>query len=192
MKGVEGTALDEGFDDGLVDDAEVDAFAEVEEGFIRFDGGRWPRITMRGSCGVSGRDARVTAPPHGGRDARVTVGHDGLDGFVADAFDGGEAEADGGDAMVVGDDGEVGVGLVDVRGEDVDADLLGKPVALRRRHTGVLWYMDMSAFVDVFDGFGLVDHFEGEEGRHVLGGEVGFEPGGLVGDEGRSGWSGTY
>ena len=49
------------------------------------------------------------------------------------------------------------------------------------------WKREVAAFVDVFDGFGLVDHFEGEQGGHVLGGEVGFQPGGLIGDDGVAG-----
>ena len=87
-EGVEGTALDKGFDGSAVDCVEVYIFGEVVE---------------------------VLETPH-----FFSAGADGLDGPIADALYGGQAEAN-----IVAIDGEVAVAEVDVRGGDFDTHACG-------------------------------------------------------------------
>ena len=89
----------------------------------------------------------------------IAVGDDLFDEAFADAFDGGEAEADG--ALV--DGVEAGDGFVDGGGEHLEVDFGG--------------------FGDEVGELVGVGHFAGEEGGHEFAGVVGFEPGGLIGDE---------
>ncbi len=67
-EGVHGAGFDEGFEDALVEQAEVDLFAELPKAGEA-------RLPCCLKC--------------------VACGDDGLDGVVADVLDGGETEADG-------------------------------------------------------------------------------------------------
>ena len=87
------------------------------------------------------------------------VRHQGLDGPPAYALYGHQAEAD-----VAGGDGEVGVGLVHVRGQQLDAHI--------------------PALGDVLGHLLAVVQHGGEQGRHVLPGVVALHVGGAVGHDG--------
>jgi len=88
----------------------------------------------------------------------VSRGEDGVDGVVADVLDGREAEAD-----LVAGGGEGGGGDLDVGGNDGDVDL--------------------ATLADVLDDVLGLAGFGGEERGHELDWVVGFEPGGVVGEE---------
>src|SRR5690606_7239549 len=121
---VEGAALDEGLDGGLVDCALGDALAEVEEGGEGAGG-----ATERRSDGGAGAGARRRRLGDGGvRFSAVALLDDRRDGGGAGALDRPQPETHvpvlgvAGLAIFV-DHGEVGAGEVDVGGEHFDTDL---------------------------------------------------------------------
>lgn len=83
----------------------------------------------------------------------------GLHGALGGVFDGGQAVADG---AAIG--GELGVGVVDVGGEDGDAGGFGVEA-------------------EGGDFFEFAADFAGEQGAEEFCGVVGFEPGGAVGED---------
>ena len=103
-------------------------------------------------------DARAEVPYRRERPTFVARGLDRLDRRVADALHRIEAEAD-----VAVDDDELVVGQVDVGRQDLDAHALGLGAKNGHLVLGV--------------------HHRGDQRRHVLGGVVGLQPRGAVGDQ---------
>ena len=120
------------------------------------------RLLSRRSSTVSQNSHRLAKPGLPSVWSLRRAADDGFDGVAADVFNCGEAEAD---AVTGGS--EIGVGDLYVRRQDGD--------------------VDFAALADVLDDvFGLAG-FTGEQRGHELDRVVGFEPGGVVGEQGVGG-----